>query len=89
MQLYKVWRDFYIVCITSMDLYHNMKHVEKVCPTWLLKPKQSDQSTSVPLTSKKISPLGICKGIWTLRWCPRLFSGPVCLWIIESFTNML
>lgn len=41
LQLYKIGRNLYAVCITSVDLFDNVKNIEKICPTWLLKPKPS------------------------------------------------
>ena len=47
LQLFKVWKDFYICCITSLQLYTNSKHVEKICPVWQLEPKTDTSSICV------------------------------------------
>lgn len=44
LQLFKVWKDFYICCITSLQLYNNSKHIEKICPVWQLEPKKDTSS---------------------------------------------
>ena len=35
-QLYKVWRDFDILCSNTLHLYSNIKNINKICPAWLL-----------------------------------------------------
>ena len=39
LQLFKVWKDFYRMCIIYTALYREKKNIEKICPVWVLKPK--------------------------------------------------
>lgn len=36
MQLFKIWKEFYNISINSIQIYHSQKHIEKICPVWLL-----------------------------------------------------
>lgn len=40
LQLFKVWKDFYRMCIIYTALYREKKNIEKICPVWILKPKE-------------------------------------------------
>jgi len=40
LQLFKVWKDFYRMCIIYTALYREKKNIEKICPVWILKPKK-------------------------------------------------
>ena len=39
-QLFKVWKDFYRMCILYTRMYSEKKNIEKICPVWVLRPKK-------------------------------------------------
>ena len=47
LQLFKVWKDFYICCITSVQLYTNANYVEKICPVWMLDSKEDSSNICI------------------------------------------
>jgi len=42
LQLFKVWKDFYRMCIIYTALFRQKKNIEKICPVWMLTPKKDD-----------------------------------------------
>ena len=45
LQSLKIWKEFHILCLSSTDIYQNIKYIEKICPVWTLKEKEIERET--------------------------------------------
>ena len=46
LQIFRLWKEYHNICLSTTDIYQNMKHVQKICPVWVHEdPKESKLAT--------------------------------------------
>lgn len=44
-QLYKIWRSIDSICANTINIFNNIKNVNKICPVWYLNPMENKNGT--------------------------------------------
>lgn len=47
LQLFRLWKEYHNICMSTTDIYQNMKRVQKICPIWLQKDLKEDTLTKL------------------------------------------
>jgi ABC-type bacteriocin/lantibiotic exporter with double-glycine peptidase domain len=47
LQIFRLWKEYHNICLSTTNIYQNMKYVQKICPIWIYQTANSDNLKNI------------------------------------------